>query len=200
MCRPGCALALAATCARLHFEARRIDSSGLTAVAHLFNGSIRVHTLLAGGCYSTRAAGSGVCREASDGACVGYKEAVTDRTKEQVEVREGSTGCTANGDNNCQTCDVTIGGKMYCSQCKTGFVPIDGTCTQVGDATSGKCLKAGGQPLTDDTQCGQCGPGYFLHKGGCYQRDGSPGSIICKTAGSNNGICEACQAGYFKND
>ena len=153
-------------------------------------------------CYSVGAApGSGVRREARDGVCVRHAEEVTDRTKEQVEVREGSTGCTANGDNNCQTCDVIIGGKMYCSQCKTGFVPIDGTCTQVGANTSGKCLKAGGTAVGNtDTQCGQCGPGYFLHKGGCYQRDGSPGSIICKTPGSNNGICEACQAGYFKND
>ena len=125
-----------------------------------------------GGCYGISVAGGGVCREARDGACGWHAEEMTDRKKEPMRVRGGSTGCTASGSSidHCASgkCDVTIGDKTYCSQCATGYVPIDGTCTQVGDATSGKCLKAGGQPLTDDTQCGQCGAGYFLHKSGCY--------------------------------
>ena len=163
------------------------------------------HLLFMGGCYDTRAAPeNGVCREARDGACGWHAEEMTDRKKEPMRVRGGSTGCTASGSSidHCASgkCDVTIGDKTYCSQCATGYVPIDGTCTQVGDATSGKCLKAGGQPLTDDTQCGQCGAGYFLHKGGCYAQATTPGSTICKTVGSTAGVCEACQAGYFKND
>ncbi|ESU39881.1 Variant-specific surface protein, partial [Giardia duodenalis] len=42
------------------------------------------------------------------------------------------------------------------------------------------------------------GTNYFLHKGGCYAQATAPGSTICKTAGAA-GVCEVCQAGYFKN-
>ncbi|ESU40321.1 Variant-specific surface protein, partial [Giardia duodenalis] len=142
-------------------------------------------------------------QRARDGACVRYAEEVTDKKKEPTRVREAPAGCTAetSSADHCASgkCDVTIGGKTYCSQCATGYVPIDGTCTQVGVNTSGKCLKAGGTAVgQDDTHCGQCGANYFLHKGGCYQIEGTPGSAICKTAGAA-GICQACQAGYFKN-
>ncbi|ESU39999.1 Variant-specific surface protein, partial [Giardia duodenalis] len=164
-----------------------------------------------GGCYDARVApGSGVCREARGGACVMYKEGVTGRAKEQVKMREGSTGCTANGDNNCQTCNIQISDKLYCSQCATGYVPIDGTCTQVGDATSGKCLKAGGTAVgQDDTQCGQCGASYFLHKGGCYKFGSTVATLICNDPAASSrgratavdGVCSECNAtgGFFKN-
>ncbi|ESU42163.1 Variant-specific surface protein, partial [Giardia duodenalis] len=169
-------------------------------VVHLSD-TQRLHRVW-GGCYDTRAApGSGVCREARDGACVMYKEGVTDRTKEPMRVREAQPGCTANGDNNCQICDVTINGKTYCSQCKANYVPIDGTCTQVGDPsiTTAGCAKSDGNLDQSSTTCGKCtGTNYFLHKGGCYDSTAPPGSTVCKTAGAA-GLCDECQAGYFKN-
>ncbi|ESU40092.1 Variant-specific surface protein, partial [Giardia duodenalis] len=165
--------------------------------------------VLTSGYYSAGAApGSGVCREARNGVCVQYKEEVTDRKEGPTRVREAQTGCTAetSSADHCASgkCDVTIGGKTYCSQCAAGYVPIDGTCTQVGVNTNGKCLKAGGQPLTDDTQCGQCGAGYFLHKGGCYQFGGEVGKLICTDPSTANspptaGTCTTCASGYFKN-
>ncbi|ESU44457.1 Variant-specific surface protein, partial [Giardia duodenalis] len=151
--------------------------------------------------YSISAApGSGVCREARDGACVQYAEEVTDRTKKSMRVREGSTGCTADSTNtdHCASgkCDVTIGDKTYCSQCEANYVPIDGTCIEAAGQTD-KCTTNDGK-----NACTQCGDGYFLHKGGCYQIGGTVGLLICddKTATSGkDGICVSCHEGYFKN-
>ncbi|ESU44698.1 Variant-specific surface protein, partial [Giardia duodenalis] len=151
-----------------------------------------------GGCYGICVASeSGVCREARDGACVGYAEGVTDRTKEPMGVREAQPGCTASGSStdHCANskCDVTIGGKTYCSQCATGYVPIDGTCVE----ESGQDTKC-----TTNSQgaCTQCGDGYFLHRGGCYLQTATPGSTIC-TKQTAAGICQTCSEtnGYFKN-
>ncbi|ESU44518.1 Variant-specific surface protein [Giardia duodenalis] len=152
-----------------------------------------------GGCYDTRAApGSGVCREARDGACVRHAEEVIDRKEGPTRVREAQTGCTAetSSTDHCANskCDVTIGGKTYCSQCATGYVPIDGTCVE----ESGQDTKC-----TTNSQgaCTQCGDGYFLHRGGCYKIGQAPGNAICTDtqASSTVGECTACAAGYFKN-
>ena len=97
----------------------------------------------------------------------------------------------------CKTdkCDVTIGTDSYCSQCsKNDDHLIDGKCVTTG--TSGAADKC---TANNAGACKSCGANYFLYKGGCYQRDGSPGSTICKTPGSNNGICQTCKDGYFKN-
>ncbi|ESU40371.1 Variant-specific surface protein [Giardia duodenalis] len=162
--------------------------------------------MLAGRYCSVREApGGGVCREARDGACVRHAEEVTGRTKKSMRVREAQAGCTtgSSSTDHCASdkCDVTIGDKTYCSQCEANYVPIDGTCTQVGDDIKTKCLKADGSALENtDTQCGQCGAGYFLHKGCCYKKGQDPGQAICKdTADTTAGICQDCQAGYFKN-
>ncbi|ESU39935.1 Variant-specific surface protein [Giardia duodenalis] len=178
-------------CARLHLEAHRRDSGGLAAVVHPSN-DMDLHPPL-GECYNVSTAGSGVCREARDGACVMYKEEVRAETKEQVKMREGSTGCTANGDNNCQTCDVTINGKTYCSQCKANYVPIDGTCVDESGQDA-KCT------TTTKGACTQCGNGYFLHRGGCYLQTATPGSTIC-TNQTTAGVCGTCNTdnGYFRN-
>ena len=57
-----------------------------------------------------------------------------------------AAACQAS-DNNCASnkCDVTIGGKTYCSQCEANYVPINGICTAVASATN--CEKAGGGAL-----------------------------------------------------
>ena len=175
--------------------------------------------LFRGGCYSIRAApGSGVCREARDGACVGHAE------ENSVDGgRHGAQGSSAQGstegvervrDPQCadttdhcaaSACNVQIGDSLYCSQCKANYVPIDGTCTQVGDDIKTKCKKADGSALENtDTQCGQCGAGYFLHKGGCYQFGGAVGKLICTDPSTPDssltaGKCATCATGYFKN-
>ena len=98
-------------------------------------------------------------------------------------------------DNKCETssCNVQIGNTLYCSQCEANYVPIDGVCKQVSEATNGKCKTPTGG------KCTSCGDGYFLYKGGCYDKKGDLGQIICKTPGDTPGVCDKCQAGYFKN-
>ncbi|ESU40075.1 Variant-specific surface protein [Giardia duodenalis] len=106
---------------------------------------------------------------------------------------DASSNC---GSANCEM----VGTTQICTNCVTGYVPINGKCvakaTSSSDITTAGCKKNDGGEA--DQTCGQCGAGYFLHKGGCYQIEGTPGSTICTTAG-DAGICEACQAGYFKN-
>ncbi|ESU39874.1 Variant-specific surface protein [Giardia duodenalis] len=136
-----------------------------------------VCVLPAGGCYSVSAApGSSACREARGGACVRYVEEVTDKKKGPTRVREAQPGCTAetSSADHCATdkCDVTIGGKTYCSQCEANYVPIDGTCIQFGESsvtTTAGCAKSNGDLDDQSTTCGKCTQAsYFLHKGGCY--------------------------------
>ncbi|ESU40171.1 Variant-specific surface protein, partial [Giardia duodenalis] len=139
---------------------------------------------------------------------VRYKEEVTGRKKKSMRVGDTPAGCTVGGadTDNCQTCDVTIGDKTYCSQCEANYVPIDGTCTAAGDAsTKAKCKKDANTELTGTEQvCGACKDGYFLHKGGCYQFGGAVGKLICTDPSMSDGspaagACTTCATGYFKN-
>ncbi|ESU45600.1 Variant-specific surface protein, partial [Giardia duodenalis] len=142
-----------------------------------------------------------VCREIRDRACVRYVEEVTDKKKGPTRVREAQPGCTAetSSADHCENdhCDVTIGGKTYCSQCATGFVPINGTCID----ESGQDAKC-----TTNTKgvCLSGSDGYFLYSNGCYAIGGTPGSSICADPAPTNptdpaGKCATCAAGYFKN-
>ncbi|ESU40291.1 Variant-specific surface protein, partial [Giardia duodenalis] len=172
-----------------------------------------------GGCYDARAApGSGVCREARDGACVMYKEEAKimhagageriDKQGEpemQREVKAAQVTCTeGTNTGQCKTgkC-ISIGEDRVCTDCgKAGEVPINGKCVVSSDSsvTAAGCTKSSGDLDDQSTTCGKCTQtGYFLHKGGCYLQTATPGSTICKTAGSTAGICQECQAGYFKN-
>ena len=107
---------------------------------------------------------------------------------------------------NCATdmCE-TVGTILVCTQCKTeGQVPINGACTAHNDdkVTGAGCKKKDGNANVDGTDkvCGQCtSANYFLYKGGCYKKGEEPGSTICKDATGTTGICDECQAGYFKN-
>ncbi|ESU40417.1 Variant-specific surface protein, partial [Giardia duodenalis] len=157
-----------------------------------------------GGCYNACAApGSGVCREARDGACVRYKEEhMVNGGKHGVSIRvRAAVTCTqAANTANCATgkCEM-VGTTEVCTQCNQGKVPIDGVCT-AKDSTTDKCKKAGGSSVdTNDKVCGQCGAGYFLHKGGCYKKGQQPGQTICTDAGSTQGHCKVCASGYFNN-
>ncbi|ESU40147.1 Variant-specific surface protein [Giardia duodenalis] len=157
-----------------------------------------------GGCYNISVAGSGVCREVRDGACVRYKEEHTvngGRHGTSVGVRAASQ-CTqqANIDNCAENMCEMVGTTEVCTQCKTGGnVPIDGVCTAKDSATD-KCKKADGSPVdTNDKVCGQCGAGYLLHKGGCYKKGQRPGQTICTDTSSTSGPCKSCASGYFNN-
>ncbi|ESU40180.1 Variant-specific surface protein [Giardia duodenalis] len=156
------------------------------------------------GCYDARAApGSGVCREARDGACVGYKEEdKTDKAsagiiragvEETPTCEEASSSSEEQGKCAQNKCDVTIGGNEYCSQCSTAAeYLIDGACTtQIG--TSGCQVKSD----SADGTCASCtGANYFLHSGGCYSTaEDKPGRTLCTAA--SGGVCTTAATGYF---
>ena len=164
------------------------------------------HLLFMRGCYNTRAApGSGVCREARDGACVRHAEEVRAEHTEAKQ-RVSSTGKVASGTcveadagqtGKCLTnhCDVWIGGGDFCSQCsQTTDYLINGKCTDTN--TDSAC-----ENTPDSGVCTLCKSGYFLHRGGCYKYDTEPGNLVCKdtAASTNQGTCDACRPGYFRN-
>ncbi|ESU44379.1 Variant-specific surface protein [Giardia duodenalis] len=154
-----------------------------------------------GGCYSISVTGSGVCREARDGACVMYAEELkVGRTGARQGVASGT--CTpGTAATNCKAdmCNVQIGGETYCSQCNAGAeLLIDGTCVTSTTELAKKCI------TNSQGACTQCGDGYLLHKGGCYQIGGTVGLLICTDTTPSNpvdtaGKCTTCAAGYFKN-
>ncbi|ESU40416.1 Variant-specific surface protein [Giardia duodenalis] len=121
----------------------------------------------------------------------------------------GALAAACNGDAaaNCtpDKCE-SVGDTQICTSCVAGNVPIDGICKAKTDnaiSTAG-CKQAEGAAIGDtDTTCGQCGAGYFLHKGGCYKKGQVPGSTICSDAVSSgtNGVCDKCKAdnGFFAN-
>ncbi|ESU34858.1 Variant-specific surface protein [Giardia duodenalis] len=109
-------------------------------------------------------------------------------------------------DPNCaaSSCVVGIGEKLYCNLCKTdGYAPVDGICTNVASAHPSGCVTGVGSDSA--RSCLQCGAGYFLYMGGCYQENKEPGKSVCTWVGivgsvnKNNyglGLCNACAAGY----
>ena len=170
-----------------------------------------VCTLLADGCYSICAAPrSDVCREARGGACVRHTEENSidgGRHGAQSSSAQGSTEgvervretTCADSTGNCETsaCNVQIGDTLYCSQCKTGFVPINGKCA-AASSSQDKCTNAAGTGDAN-TICEKCIGATFMFKGGCYDSTVPPGNVICSEAGSTAGQCETCADGYFKN-
>ncbi|TNJ30320.1 VSP protein [Giardia muris] len=97
-----------------------------------------------------------------------------------------------------------VGEALVCKECKAGFVPIDGTCTPIGDINKGTravgandvCLnEAGTDPVsTTATKCGNCSTNYFLFNGGCYPTtQDSIGASLCQTAA--DGKCSQAAAG-----
>ncbi|ESU39925.1 Variant-specific surface protein [Giardia duodenalis] len=154
-----------------------------------------------GGCYNISVAGSRVCREARDRACVMYAEELNvGRTGARERVASGT--CTVgSGAGKCKTamCNVWIGGKDYCSQCaETAELLIDGTCVASTTELAKKCT------TNNQGACSSCGDGYFLYSNGCYAIGGTPGSSICADPTPTNptdtaGKCATCATGYFKN-
>ncbi|KAE8303950.1 VSP [Giardia duodenalis] len=109
------------------------------------------------------------------------------------KVTERAAQCADNTNCAAEACNVLIGGKLYCSQCNTGFVPINGQCAGKEDAKT-KCKDTDGGDTADQT-CGQCAEQTFMYKGGCYEAAQQPGQTICQAA--ENGKCTQAKAGYF---
>ena len=147
------------------------------------------HLLFMGGCYDTRAApGSGVCREARDGACARHAEEVMRNDEPGSKVAESTTcQAAASGSTKCaeNMCNVWIGGKDYCSECATADeLLIDGACVPAsGQDTKCKTNSQGA--------CSSCGDGYFLHKGGCYKIGQAPGNAICTNTQASSTVGNA---------
>ncbi|TNJ27762.1 High cysteine membrane protein [Giardia muris] len=87
---------------------------------------------------------------------------------------------------------------LVCRECRPGFVPIDGACTELGSILSRAtinevCMKADGTTPVEKTatKCENCSTDYFLFEGGCYPASSTPGtsvgSLLCLEA--SNGKC-----------
>ena len=120
-----------------------------------------------------------------------------------IECQSGEAAANKCTSGKCES----VGDAQICTSCVAGNVPINGKCAAKAsdDVTNAGCKQAGGADLENTAQvCGQCGAGYFLHKGGCYKFGGTPGSTICKDTVDSSGtagVCSSCSAenGFFAN-
>ncbi|ESU45212.1 Variant-specific surface protein, partial [Giardia duodenalis] len=154
-----------------------------------------------GGCYNARAApGSGVCREARDGACVIYREEVRAERAGAGEARNPRAACTADSsgsDGTCKVCGVHVSESEYCSECNSPdtHAPVNGQCADVSTEGQDKTLC----PQHDQGKCTQCGGNSLLYMGGCYSAtNGLPGYNLCLLS-DGNGVCTEAASGYFLN-
>ncbi|ESU40214.1 Variant-specific surface protein [Giardia duodenalis] len=108
--------------------------------------------------------------------------------------------CTGGAANNCAQgkCEM-VGTTQICTQCNTDYVPINGKCAEATSASN--CKNAEGTSQGNQV-CGKCEGATFMFKGGCYDKGGEIGNLICTDAASGTaGVCQTCNAanGYFKN-
>ncbi|ESU41440.1 Variant-specific surface protein, partial [Giardia duodenalis] len=168
------------------------------------------YVMFMGGYYNISVAGSGVCREARDGACVEHAEkARAERAGagERIDKqRKSETGRIVKAAKTCEEvvdgapdqagkcakgkC-ISIGENRVCTQCgkMATEAPKNGVCT---DLTSDTAVCA----TKDSGKCTKCAGDSFMYKGGCYERSDSLGATICGAANSN-GVCTAAKPGYF---
>ncbi|ESU44517.1 Variant-specific surface protein, partial [Giardia duodenalis] len=112
--------------------------------------------------------------------------------------------CTGGAANNCAQgkCEM-VGTAEICTECTVnggkGYVPINGICkahddTTVVTGTGAGCQKTGGTAVDENSViCEKCTEAnYFLFMGGCYSKDGSPGSLVCTAVSA--GKCDTCKA------
>ncbi|TNJ28645.1 VSP protein [Giardia muris] len=162
-----------------------------------------------------------VCTEptASDGTCISCKNGYMLYQKGCISsYKANAMGLCANSNQ------FLVGEALVCKECNAGFVPIDGTCTELGSTLSratinDACKKADGTTAVDAkaTKCENCSTvgsvSYFLFEGGCYPADSTPGTSVgstlcsavtdgkCSTAATNspfplaNGVFTLCPAG-----
>ncbi|TNJ28031.1 pVSP [Giardia muris] len=97
-----------------------------------------------------------------------------------------------------------VGNTTVCSECKPGFVPINGECLLVASTNVTRatqiCQKEDGSALdASSTRCGKCQDvtgstttNFFLLNGGCYNASTEVGKSACTTA--SGGVCTAVKA------
>ena len=101
----------------------------------------------------------------------------------------------SSGDGTCKTCGAAIAGLNYCSECNgANHAPVNGVCADVSQSAPGNTFCTKG----DSGTCSACKGASFMFKGGCYEKGQQPGSTVCQTPGSADGVCGACAAGYYK--
>ena len=118
---------------------------------------------------------------------IAWAEKVTERAREAQ--------CANNANCAANACNVLIGDKLYCSQCETGFVPINGQCADKEGAKT-KCKGTDGTGASDRT-CAQCAEQTFMYKGGCYQTTQAPGSTMCQAAAEGKCTTAPESKAYF---
>ncbi|ESU44789.1 Variant-specific surface protein [Giardia duodenalis] len=134
--------------------------------------------LFMGGCYNARAApGSGVCREARDGECVGYAEESIRGIRETKETRAHGTSAEARGarvkvstgtetrrqtdsgqcavgTNGCAECDSS---STACARCEAGKRLEGSQCVDGIGVPLGRGLTADPKQCTNSQQCSSSG-------------------------------------------
>ncbi|EFO60874.1 VSP [Giardia lamblia P15] len=144
------------------------------------NGGISVCTL----CHNTCAECNGSADATACTACYPEYSLLYDSSTTGTCVKE----CTGQFSANCAeaTCSAKVGGSSYCAQCKDGYAPIDGVCTEI-KAPAGRnqdiCTASGGK-------CTACKGAYALISDGCYSVNKLPGKSVCTAA--NDGKCSIC--------
>ncbi|EFO62553.1 High cysteine membrane protein Group 4 [Giardia lamblia P15] len=103
-----------------------------------------------------------------------------------VACKDGQTDCAQ---DRC----IPVGSRQACTQCKPGYVPIDGRCQGYPGAAPSPC--APDDPVSP-TRCVACSQdGTFLFYGGCYSigqpSSGSMGGLLCSKA--SGGKCTECK-------
>ncbi|ESU43306.1 Hypothetical protein GSB_151099 [Giardia duodenalis] len=92
-----------------------------------------------------------------------------------------------------------------CTECKSGSVPINGTCIETNNNMQQDTSVCVSQSTDGNTRCSSCNDGsgvgsaggstYFLFYGGCYSKNDWPGTHICKTV--SGGTCSECAVDHY---
>ncbi|EFO61469.1 High cysteine membrane VSP-like protein [Giardia lamblia P15] len=84
-------------------------------------------------------------------------------------------------------CVVDVTSQSLCTECESGYVPINGKCVPAADETVSKAGCAGS---SQGGWCTKCGDDHFLFYGGCYNSSLEWTKIICERA--EKGLCTKC--------
>ena len=137
-------------------------------------------------CKSCSGATTADCTECPAGKALKYG---SDGTKGTCG--EGCVVSVAQASGNCKTCDLTVEGTKYCSECAMeSEYPQTGVCVGA----------AGGRAITCTTPgtgvCTTCANGLLKMNGGCYETTRYPGKSVCTEAASTGGTCQTAAPGY----
>ncbi|TNJ27375.1 pVSP [Giardia muris] len=151
-------------------------------------------------CPTGQAPIDGTCVDKNDKVCTDSSGSCTSCLNGYVPYLEGcySTFKAAELGVCAKEKQFLVGNTTVCSECKPGFVPINGECllvasTNVTRATQICQKEDGTAPDASSTRCGKCqdagGSSFFLLNGGCYNASTEVGKSACTSA--SNGVCTA---------